>query len=279
MSANGDLQEPLFERLGATPDPEDSLPKQNLPTKRKRGQNEEEQLPKKAAKRAKSKKPKNIDEDDLDTEAGVNKMFSRMDNQLLADYMAQQTRKHESDLSAIELEDKYLSASAIRDTTSWDKPRTIENLPAFLERFSTNPTKLWQASKKNGAPHTIIVTGAGIRAAELARTIRKFSTIDATVAKLFAKHIKLADSIKFLKSTRTGIAVGTPIRLKELMDDGALITDRLERIIIDASYIDQKRRGVLEIKETQVPLMVWLGQAEFRERYGATSDCIQLLFY
>jgi protein CMS1 len=52
------------------------------------------------------------------------------------------------------------------------------------------------------------------------RAVRKFSTKDATVAKLFAKHIKLKDSIRFLNSTRTGIAVGTPTRLKGLMDNG-----------------------------------------------------------
>lgn len=52
------------------------------------------------------------------------------------------------------------------------------------------------------------------------RTMRPFVTKDSTVAKLFAKHIKLHDSIRFLKSTRTGIAVGTPTRLKDLMDDG-----------------------------------------------------------
>lgn len=55
----------------------------------------------------------------------------------------------------------------------------------------------------------------------LHREVRKFQMKDATVAKLFAKHIKLQDSVKFLKSTRTGIAVGTPQRLKALMDDGS----------------------------------------------------------
>lgn len=89
-----------------------------------------------------------------------------------------------------------------------------------MEKFAGNSTKLWSASKKNGAPHTIVVTAAGLRAAEIARIMRKFQTKDATVAKLFAKHIKLQDSVKFLKSTRTGIAVGTPTRLKDLMDDG-----------------------------------------------------------
>jgi protein CMS1 len=60
-------------------------------------------------------------------------------------------------------------ATAIRDTTSWNKPRTLDNLPGFLEQFSGNSTKLWSASKKNGAPHTIIISAAGLRAADVAR--------------------------------------------------------------------------------------------------------------
>ena len=64
-------------------------------------------------------------------------------------------------------------ANALQDTTSWNKPRTLETLPGFLEKFSGNSTKLWSASKKNGAPHTIIVTAAGLRAAEIARFLPK----------------------------------------------------------------------------------------------------------
>lgn len=60
-------------------------------------------------------------------------------------------------------------ANAIQDTTSWDKPRTLDSLPGFLEKYSGTSTKLWSASKKNGAPHTIIVTAAGLRAADIAR--------------------------------------------------------------------------------------------------------------
>lgn len=65
------------------------------------------------------------------------------------------------------------------------------------------------------------------------RVMRKFQTKDATVAKLFAKHIKIQDSIKFLKSTRTGIAVGTPTRLKDLMDDGMDALSN-EKCVIDS---------------------------------------------
>jgi protein CMS1 len=52
------------------------------------------------------------------------------------------------------------------------------------------------------------------------RAIRRFQTKEATVAKLFAKHIKIEEAVKFLQKTRIGIAVGTPVRLSDLMDRG-----------------------------------------------------------
>jgi len=58
-----------------------------------------------------------------------------------------------------------------------------------------------------------------------------------------------------------------------------LATDRLERIIIDSSHIDIKKRGILEMRETQVPLMKWLTQSVFRDRYEAATGGIQLFFY
>ncbi|KFY12413.1 hypothetical protein V492_03893 [Pseudogymnoascus sp. VKM F-4246] len=275
MSDN-ELQEPLLEGPISSPEPENASPQK----KRKRDA-EVEAKDKKQAKKPKTKKQKEqFEEDYLDIEAGINKRFAEMDSQLLADYVDQRTTQFESDLSAIELEDRHISASSIRDTTSWTKPRTVDNLPGFLESVCSNPTRLWGASKKNGAPHTIIVAGAGQRAADLARVVRKLQSKDAEVAKLFAKHIKLADAVKFLKSKRTGMAVGTPKRLDDLMDDGALQIDRLERIIVDASHIDVKKRGLLEMKETQVPLTHWLNRKEFKERYTTTGkDKIDLIFY
>ncbi|TVY57570.1 Protein CMS1 [Lachnellula cervina] len=281
MADQENLQDALIGRSSASPEP----PASPLTSKKRKRNPTKETSAGEAPVGKKKKKPKSkskakvIEEDEFDLEAGINKAFSHMDSQLLADYVAQRTRRYESDLSSIELEDKYIPAKAIKDTTAWDKPRVLDDLPAFLEKFAGNSTKLWSASKKNGSPHTIIVTAAGLRAAEIARVVRKLQTKDATVAKLFAKHIKLQDSVNFLKTTRTGIAVGTPTRLKDLMDDGALAVDRLERIVIDASHIDLKKRGILEMKDTQVPLIFWLGQSKFKERYATDKNGIQLLFY
>jgi protein CMS1 len=104
MSAEDELQEPLIERLSASPEAEGSKR-----ASRKRKRTTAEQDSRKASK--KTKKSKAIEEDEIDFELGINNAFSHMDNQLLADYLAQRTRKYQDDLSTIELEDKYIPGS------------------------------------------------------------------------------------------------------------------------------------------------------------------------
>ena len=104
MSGPDDLQEPLLEKLSGTPE---SASKGTVSISRKRKRGVIEQGAKKAAKKTKAKKFAG-EEDELDIDAGINRAFSHMDNQLLADYVAQRTRKYESDLSSIELEDKHI---------------------------------------------------------------------------------------------------------------------------------------------------------------------------
>jgi protein CMS1 len=101
MSSEDELQEPLLERLSAMPEPDSTKP-----TSKKRKRGVVEHGARKATKKTKSKNTtENVD---LDVDAGINNAFSHMDNQLLADYIAQRTRTYESDLSSIELEDKYI---------------------------------------------------------------------------------------------------------------------------------------------------------------------------
>ncbi|KAK4124949.1 hypothetical protein N657DRAFT_570029 [Parathielavia appendiculata] len=233
--------------------------------------------------RKKQKKHKKVreDEDDLDVEAGLNRAFERMDGQLLADHIAQKTRRFGADLSPVELSDLYISANSIRDCTSWDKPRSLENLPDFLEAYSGESEKLDEAPKKCGSPHTIIVAGAGLRAADLVRAVRKFQKKGNTVAKLFAKHFKLEEQVSFLQKSRTGIAVGTPQRLIDLIENDALSLESLKRIIVDASHIDQKKRGIVDMRETMMPLVKLLCREALKERYtdDDPSRHIDLIFY
>ena len=87
---------PLLESLSPSPDP--------TSTKRKR-ETEAPTESKRAAKRRKSKKPKDIADDALDLEAGLNHAIAHMDSQLLADHIAQRTKRFQTDLSLVELDD------------------------------------------------------------------------------------------------------------------------------------------------------------------------------
>jgi protein CMS1 len=62
-------------------------------------------------------------------------------------------------------------------------------------------------------------------------------------------------------------------------DAGALSVDNLKRIVIDASHIDQKKRGVMDMKETMVPLAKWLARKEFKDRYTEADNHVELMFY
>ncbi|KAI9813507.1 MAG: hypothetical protein M1832_006305 [Thelocarpon impressellum] len=234
---------------------------------------------KKQKKKTRNKKPGH-DEADLDLEAGINKAIGKMDARLLADHVAQRTKRFEADLSVVELEDKHIPEKAFQDTSAWQERRSDEHLPDFLEHFSAGKaSKLASAPKAKGSPHTLVITDAGLRAANLTRALRKFQTKDATVAKLFAKHIKLKDAVDFVKETRMGIAVGTPARLSALLDAESLSLSKLERIVVDASHIDQKKRSIFDMREIFLPLVSLLNRPLLKERYTASDRHVDLLFF
>lgn len=101
-----------------------------------------------------------------------------MDPQLLADHAAAQTRRFAPDLSPVELADLYVPAAAVADTTSFAPERRAGDggdtagLATFLEAFAGGEAevkRLGTAPKGNGMPHTLVVAGAGMRAADLVR--------------------------------------------------------------------------------------------------------------
>lgn len=55
--------------------------------------------------------------------------------------------------------------------------------------------------------------------------------------------------------------------------------DNLQRLIVDASHIDQKKRGVLDMKDTMMPLARFLTRKEFKDKYADEEKPLALLFY
>lgn len=49
--------------------------------------------------------------------------------------------------------------------------------------------------------------------------------------------------------------------------------------MVDGSHIDQKKRGILDMRETQQPLMALLNRSELKSRYGNIIGKVRLLIY
>ena len=60
---------------------------------------------------------------------------------------------------------------------------------------------------------------------------------------------------------------------------GALTSSKLERIVIDASHFDQKKRGIFDMREIQEPLVQLLNRLELKSRYGGDTGSVQILLY
>jgi protein CMS1 len=98
-----------------------------------------------------------------------------------------------------------------------DRPKRI--LTSFLV-LPTLHTRLSQKSKANGSPTLLFVTSAALRVADVSRVLKDKKLRGekgGEVAKLFARHFKVADHIAYLRRTKVGAAVGTPGRVGKLL--------------------------------------------------------------
>jgi hypothetical protein len=64
-----------------------------------------------------------------------------------------------------------------------------------------------------------------------------------------------------------------------LTGPGALSTQALRRVVLDTSHIDQKSKGILELKDTHVPLMRLLAMPALKGGYDKEEGGIQIIFY
>ena len=86
----------------------------------------------------------------------------------------------------------------------------------------TLQVQLGKKPKNNRSPSLLFIAGAALRVADVTRVLKDKKlrgTTGGEVAKLFAKHFKLAEHVAYLKRTKIGAAVGTPGRIGKLLRD------------------------------------------------------------
>src|SRR5436305_13422540 len=110
--------------------------------------------------------------------------------------------------------------------------------------------------------------------------LKKFqSSGKAEIAKLFGRHFKLSEHISYVQKTPINIAVGTPGRIRALIEaeEGALKLEKLRYLIIDANFIDGKKRTIFDIPETVRDVFGILVHQEIKRRIA--DDKLRIVFY
>ncbi|KAJ3281500.1 hypothetical protein HK104_011425 [Borealophlyctis nickersoniae] len=141
----------------------------------------------------------------------------------------------------------------------------VKTLLPNYEKELTNPSK----RAHNGSPRVIILASGANRVVDIIRRVKTLGKC----AKLFARHMKMADQIKLLKNEKTPIAVGTPNRVLKLLDigDGALDLAKLAFVILDGKK-DAKERTIFDIPDIEPDLVRLL--AEIRKQAPEAKICI-----
>lgn len=185
----------------------------------------------------------------------------------LAERFTNAIKKHKGDLSTIELEDESLPAKAFRNTTDFGETRLVKNLSTFLEQYTEGGSEeLESCAQETGRPHTILLTSSAVRAQALLQQVRSYGSKENKIAKLFAKHIKLKDHIKYVQKTTFGIGAGTAHRVETLVEKEVLKLCDLKRVVIDGSYVDEKQRTIFTDRDAFLPTLSLLNLEQLKLR-------------
>lgn len=208
---------------------------------------------------------------DMDMEHKKN-LSKETSTDAIADYVNDNIRKKNPDLSALELAALYLKKTDFRSSAEFQEPRTLDNFSKFIEgRFlnmlpsntpgkkNTNKNKkkkkdqkkIEEQSKHNSEEERkfiAILSMSAIRACDVHRALRE---IPGSSLKLINKN-KLQVDLKLLKSTWSRVLCCTPGRLLKMIasDEQPLKKEEIKIVLLDNSYLDQKMQNVWDIKET-----------------------------
>ncbi|XP_038657682.1 protein CMSS1 isoform X2 [Scyliorhinus canicula] len=147
--------------------------------------------------------------------------------------------------SAIELEELKLPDSCFLQSND-----LTHTLSSYLKQVCPKWVKLCKNHTKNNSVLMLILCSSALRALEMIRLMTAFKG-DCKTLKLFAKHIKVEEQIKWLSKGVIHLGVGTPGRVRNLIDRDGLSLQSVKYVILDWNWRDQKLRRLMDIPEVK----------------------------
>ncbi|XP_054829276.1 protein CMSS1 isoform X2 [Eublepharis macularius] len=119
---------------------------------------------------------------------------------------------------------------------------------SYLKEICPKWVKLRKNHKEKKSVVMLIISSSALRCLELIKSITAFKG-DGKVMKLFAKHIKIQEQAKMLEKGVIHVGIGTPGRIKALIEQDCLSLSCLKYVILDWNWRDQKLRRLVDIPE------------------------------
>ncbi|XP_039945081.1 protein CMSS1 isoform X5 [Hirundo rustica] len=145
--------------------------------------------------------------------------------------------------SVIEIEELQLSDSCFLPAND-----LTHSFSSYLKEICPKWAKLRRNHKEKKSVVMLVLCSSALRSLELIKSMTAFKG-DCRVLKLFAKHIKIKEQMNMLEKGVFHIGVGTPGRVKALVEQDALCLNSTKYMILDWNWRDQKLRRMMDIPE------------------------------
>ncbi|XP_037989363.1 protein CMSS1 isoform X2 [Motacilla alba alba] len=145
--------------------------------------------------------------------------------------------------SVIEIEELKLSDSCFLPAND-----LTHSFSSYLKEICPKWAKLRRSHKEKKSVVMLVLCSSALRSLELIKSMTAFKG-DCRVIKLFAKHIKIKEQMNMLEKGMFHIGVGTPGRVKALVEQDALCLNSTKYMILDWNWRDQKLRRMMDIPE------------------------------
>ena len=152
--------------------------------------------------------------------------------------------------------DDFVYAGLDETTTTKSKKNKICPFVRTLSANMPNYKKLLMNTslpkEDRGCPMLLILCSSAIRATQIIKSISA-KLIKCKIAKLFAKHFKVEEQMEMLAKDYYPIALGTPNRVKKLIELGSLSLRRTALVLVDVTP-DSKQFNILTLNEVGTDL-------------------------
>ncbi|WVW80288.1 hypothetical protein I302_102266 [Kwoniella bestiolae CBS 10118] len=214
---------------------------------------DDEEAKKADKKKRKKEKEKERKAKKRQTQSGIpaDKPLTHLSPSELSSILLNSIRESYPSASSVELDDIIIPESNLLSPPDYTPP-SAESDPfePLQQRIESLLKPLDKKKLVAGQPQIIILALSGLRCANVVRGVRDVKG-NGEVAKLFAKHFKLADQIKYLQNKKVSIAVGTPARVGKLLTKGAIKITSDTVLLLDAGHQDSKTRTILNLPEVR----------------------------